>query len=100
MANSMRQTNEEFWRAFFRPYRADSVNALLTGNDTQCFTTEQYRRTYIERNPVSARQAELLRIPFDQLFGIEQARKHLLSMPDLVREVRPDVWAAVDPLGA
>ncbi len=62
--------------------RRKAVVSLLAGNDTQCFSTEQYQRAYEResRTPGWCWRLE------DGL-----AKKHLLST-GLVREVKPGLW--------
>lgn len=69
-----------------RTVRRIMVARLLAGNDAQCFSTRQYADAY----RASKWNSEVIAMT-DEL-----ARQHLLSVPDAVREVRPDVWAAVE----
>lgn len=70
--------------------RADAVRSLLVGNDTGCFTLDQYRRAY-ER--ISGYDSSVWPISDDL------ATRHLRAT-GLVREVRPGVWAAIWPSDA
>lgn len=81
-------TDEEIddgYDAIFRIFNRGVVRLLLSGNDVGCFTTEQFARKADERWP-----SKLL-----PPLGLERARQHLLDLPEL-REVKPDVWAAVE----
>lgn len=63
--------------------RRRTVKYLLAGNDTQCFTTQQYLDTYIREIDKG----------MPSIMDLELARKHLVSLAgDGVKEVRPDVW--------
>ena len=88
-------TMDELFGMLAMHVRRKVVAALLAGNDTQCFTTEQYKAEYERQQPMPAgygRSDVYWRLdPTGDL-----ARKHLLSLAELVREVRPGVWAAVD----
>lgn len=67
--------------------RASIARDLLRGNDTQCFTEEQYREAHDRAFPLPTVPAELRWLyttPAD----------HLRSIPHVVREVAPGVWAA------
>ena len=72
-----------------RAFREGAVERCLKGNDTQCFTTEQYQDAYDEENDKAFRTKCM---PNRWANGL--AEKHLRSLPDLVQEVRPGVWAA------
>jgi hypothetical protein len=74
--------------------RRKVVAALLVGNDTQCFSTDQYKAEYERQQPMPkpyGRSASYWQLDPE----MDLARRHLLSVPELVREVRSDVWAAV-----
>lgn len=69
------------------------IRSLLSGNDTQCFTTLQYVRArdkWIERFVGCSRAECGIDETEDEL--IPGARKQLKAI-GLVVEVRPDVWA-------
>ena len=68
--------------------RRKVVASLLAGNDTQCFTTEQYRDAYtrICNGGDDRIMKELGSHP------LELAEMHLRSLREL-REVRPGLWA-------
>ncbi len=85
-----------FWQGFFRPFRMKAVRSLLVGNDTQCFTTEQYRQAYMTCNPLPEREKILLCIPREELFTAAGARKHLTALFDVVREVQSNLWTMVE----
>ena len=80
--------------AIFRAFREHTVNALLSGNDTGCFTEDQYREEYIMANSWNRLGEDIMR----KLWTPDRSAMHLRSLPDLVREVRPGVWAAVETL--
>ena len=73
-------------------FRGDAAESLLVGNDTGCFTTEQYKRAYEERT-----WKRTLRGAAGEAMtwwdGI--AEMHLRSIPHVVVEVSPGVWAGV-----
>jgi uncharacterized protein with PIN domain len=73
-----------------------TVAALLAGNDTQCFTTQQYIEMYARLNWKG--QEEMGRRCLSGLWSddVEEtlAHKHLRTFRE-VREVKLDVWAAI-----
>ncbi len=78
-------------RQLMRVNRKETVDRLLAGNDTQCFTTEQYGRLHAKLHwGKDVEQGErwlLLRFDSDGCL----ARMHLRTY-DRVVEVKPDVW--------
>lgn len=74
-----------------RAARSGVIDALLAGNDTGCFTTEQYRAEY-SRKMFPHFDSDSL----DLLWFHTKPESHLRSLPDLVREVSPGVWAAAE----
>lgn len=78
-----------------RYQRRKTVKALLAGNDTGCFTTDQYIDAYARLNWGKDEEAgrRCLRWPMDG--GEMLAVVHLRDLPKLVREVSPGVWASV-----
>lgn len=73
-----------------RMLREDVVRKLLAGNDTQCFTTEQYKKAYREHSDKVFR----VKIP-DRLDWLDvTAEMHLRGLSDIITEIRPGVWAA------
>lgn len=62
--------------------RREVVRTLLAGNDTQCFTTQQYLDAYI--HVINKGQRCLM--------DLELAKHHLQSLDGKVREVKPGVW--------
>ncbi len=79
-----------------RAFRQGTVEALLAGNDTGCFTTEQYAAEYIRQDHCSLGDSPERRVrEKDWWVKHHLAEKHLRSLPDLVREVKPGVWAAI-----
>ena len=75
--------------------RKDAIKALLAGNDTQCFTTQQYREAYCRQGCMNGTTPDF----FDRVIGHDWARNNLKELPSLVKEVKPDVWAAVEMQG-
>lgn len=67
--------------------RAKVARSLLAGNDTGCFTTEQYKAAYEQ-------QAWTIpnKLPWVMEDGSCLAVSHLRSIPQVVREVSPGVW--------
>ena len=78
--------------------RKEAIASLLAGNDTQCFTTQQYREAFCRRQMKNARDEEIKVMPafYDRVIDPDWARMHLETLPKLVKEVKPDVWAAVE----
>lgn len=74
--------------------RHRAIRKLLAGNDTACFTTEQYREAF-HANYADA--SELTQKAMRRVVDYDLARVHLVGegkfRPSPVREVRPDVWA-------
>lgn len=81
-------------RLLFLTMEGDVIRSLLAGNDTQCFTTQQYadaREAWCNKfiwggKPGTRQQLNLPPPP------LETSRKQLLSI-GLVEEVKPDIWA-------
>lgn len=83
--------NEWFGRNFFIPIRRSIVRSLLAGNDTQCFTTEQYMRAYeVESEKIFKLGQPVM---WDAIPG--GAAMHLTST-ELVEEVEAGIWRAKD----
>jgi len=82
-----RETFAWLYRNCILPMARLTVRTLLAGNDTGCFTTEQYRVAY---NRVVS---ERLKATDKLLMDAVVARRHLTDS-GLVREAEPDVWAA------
>ena len=79
--------NEWFGRTFIIPIRRSIVRSLLAGNDTQCFTTEQYMRAYeVETQRISKTTMPVM---WDAIPG--GAAMHLQST-GLVEEAEPGIW--------
>jgi hypothetical protein len=74
-----------------RAFREGAVRRCLSGNDTGCFTVEDYMRAYdgTERRKKDIAECHGLTL------SRELAVRHLQSLPDLVREVKPGTWSAV-----
>lgn len=66
--------------------RREVVDSLMEGNDTQCFTTDQYMERYFQRE----RNGE--EVDAYRRWWREEnlARQHLQSLRCI--EVKPDVW--------
>jgi hypothetical protein len=73
----------------------DVVRSLMSGNDTMCFSTRQYveQRDVWIKEMIGDSREELGLGPIDE-YDLETARRQLLAIPQLVREVEPDVWTA------
>ncbi len=67
--------------------RRKVVKSLLAGNDTCCFTVEQYVTAWQQ---IVDKGKPPLPLGWPGL-----AVRHLGSLPHQVREVRPGVWAAI-----
>lgn len=68
-------------RELGRKLKREVVAKLLQGNNTQCFTTEQYLQKYIEHVQDGDKG----------VMDLKLARQHLMSGTN-IREVKPDVW--------
>lgn len=62
--------------------RRETVVSLMAGNDTGCFTTQQYLDRYVR----VAQRGEV------GIMDLGLAEEHLRSLKRLVREVWPGVW--------
>lgn len=82
----------------FLVHRLGCARSLLSGNDTGCFTTEQYRRRFIEREPIDF-PTWTTRIRA-KIVTTETALAHCrrLVARGFIREVKPDVWAPTERL--
>ncbi len=85
-------TDEEFYDIFRRlgmSNRRKVVESLLTGNDVQCFTTQQYAEAYHRichrSDDITAQDGRWVQ------WLTEIAPKHLKSVG--MREIKPDLWA-------
>ena len=81
--------NEWFGRTVIIPLRRSIVRSLLAGNDTQCFTTEQYMRAYEKETNRICKTS--LPVMWDAIPG--GAAMHLQST-GLVEEVEAGIWRA------
>lgn len=77
-------TVEELMGCIAMEMRAEIIHRLMSGNDTQVFSTQQYR----DRYSVTSSLRLLGRIKF---IDMACARMHLETFPG-VTEVTPDVW--------
>ena len=79
------------WNRFMGPIireiRVGLVRKLLAGNDTQCFSTEQYRESYSKSTWGNG---------VERMIDHGLARAHLLGLPDVVEELKPDVLRRID----
>lgn len=78
-----------FFARLARSMRASVARALLAGNDVGCFTTEQYQAAYDRLFPLTAVAREVK-------WSHTSPERHLRSIPHVVREVAPGVWAAAE----
>ncbi len=67
--------------------RRKTIKTLLAGNDTQCFTTQQYLDTYIRVIYKGDKKC---------LMDLSLAETHLKSLGNQVREVKPGIWTRND----
>lgn len=81
--------NEWFANAVIIPLRRSIVRSLLAGNDTQCFTTEQYKAAYEKETQRISKTS--LPVMWDAIPG--GAARHLQST-GLVEEVETGIWRA------
>lgn len=80
--------HEWFGRMVVHPFRRGIIRDLLIGNDTQSFTTEQYKQQYEKV------AAETFRTGQPTIWLEGQAEQQLRTS-GLVWEVRPGLWAPV-----
>lgn len=86
-------TNQDIEHMLFRTMEGEVIRSLLSGNDTQCFTTEQYgnaRDNWIAGMVGKTRDELLVPSPPSEL-----TRKQLRGS-GLVVEVKPDIWVLSD----
>lgn len=92
-AEEMSAEDEADMNRFFKRLalstRVSVARKLLSGNDTGCFSTEQYRIAYEAQTPMGG-------ITSEQLWFYITPESHLRSIPQAVREVAPGVWAAAN----
>jgi len=80
---------QKFMRDMELTMESEVVHSLISGNDTQCFTTKQYetaRDEWIAK--IVGKTREQIGIPNAPL---EYARRQLAAFPTVV-QVSPDVW--------
>lgn len=70
---------------FFLQSRRKVIRHLLAGNDTQCFTTEQYLKAW---------HTVINHGKGNSILYLALAEQHLRTAPHLVREVKPGVWTS------
>ena len=80
-------------RKMARRHAYEAVQSILAGNDTGCFTTDQYEAAWyrVEERHFPEREP----LDLDRALGEGWGRTHLGWFPDLVQEVAPDVWSYV-----
>lgn len=91
-ANTPPSETRQIESLLYQTMEGDCVRSLIAGNDTQCFTTQQYvdaRDRWIANFTGSTRQE--LGLEPDGQYLVKTARKQLLAS-QLVVEVRPEVW--------
>lgn len=85
---------EEFFARCKKTMEYEVILSLLSGNDTQCFTTKQFidaRDKWLDK-VVGAGTRELIG-PVDNQ-QLAMARDQLLALPpQLITEVSPNTWA-------
>lgn len=79
-------TDEELLRLIAMALTDEIVRELLAGNDTCCFTTQQYEQARIDK------YQKKYKIDVWDYAPEGWARRHLEMLRSL-REVKPDVWA-------
>jgi len=82
-------TPQDVERMLFLSMEAEVIRSLMSGNDTQCFTTTQYeqaRDNWIAKICGAISEQVELDVPPSEL-----ARKQLIAS-GLVEEVGTDVW--------
>lgn len=83
-----------FFGAIARGIRSEIAKGLLRGNDTCCFTTEQYKAAYNRRL-----DKYLPDVSDEHRWFYITPEAHLRSIPRVVREVAPGVWAPAEGNG-
>lgn len=84
------------FEAIGRPTREAAVRACLAGNDTQCFTTAQYRAAYDRIRKAEWEQTSGPGAYIGLEWSPGLAEMHLQTSGK-VREVSPGVWVPVEP---
>lgn len=87
---------EELLGRAARTMEGECIRSLLSGNDTQCFTTEQFeaaKERWLTQHIGRTREELGVYTPPRSV-----ARKQLLAI-GLVVEVKPDVWTFAQPAG-
>jgi len=88
-------TPDELWNEvapmLLNEHKKETINNRLAGNDTQCFTTEQYVKMHAKLHfkDDEAWGEHILRAT--EASGETLAHRHLRQCK-LVKEVKPDVW--------
>ena len=81
-------TDDECWHYLCKATYQSIAEGLLRGNDTGCFSTEQYCAAYLARTSIAGEPGSFVH----RNLTLDQCRSHLWSIPRVVVEVRPDVW--------
>jgi len=88
-------TDSDIERLLFGTMEAEVIRQLLSGNDTQCFTTKTYadaRDAWIAKLTGSTRESlGITNDPNWSYWHLEYARRQLAAFPT-VEQVAPDVW--------
>jgi hypothetical protein len=90
-------TNKDVERLVYAAYRQrirEVVTSLLAGNDTQCFTAEQYVAEYVRRYYKGQEGFGREVLTEWTVKGRRPLYRKQLEDSDMVREVSPEVWAA------
>ena len=95
----MNASDRAFGQWMFLIYATDTVLKLMSGNDTCCFTTEQFARAHsenvYEREPDPQYKEAGIRLGLQ--VPAEIRRNQLRAIPG-VREVKLDLWT-YEPTG-
>jgi len=96
MRSAKDMTADELWNEvapkLLYEKKKESINNLLAGNDTQCFTTVQYAKMYAKLHWKGMEEGgERMMNMADEITGETLAHRHLRQCK-LVKEVKPDVW--------
>ena len=78
----------------FRGATAEIVHKLLTGNDTQCFTSDQYRDEWLKLTRLSVKAVGIKRV--EELWATYNIAAGHLKKVKGISEVSPGVWAAAE----
>lgn len=80
-----------------RKQARDTINRLLAGNDTQCFTTEQYVTAYVKAHWKKDEGGGRAVLGWFKSGGKGETIAHWhLRTSGMVHEVKPDVWTILN----